>query len=253
MTQNQLKNVFLNHLPVKFYHQRTKLGEALTLRRIIEITFRRINNDCFRQDCILEDFNRRSFYHAELKYVEPIDNNAEEHDIDNLINAELWKAFKKGQAVVIGQSKEYPCIDAIKLTSDEKGKSNVYCLFNLNGETRYYNALEVSVKTRVKAINYKAIFALFKELCPSLPQPTKLTEARKKAIKAAVADETDFGMLFRKVQTSDFLIKKCKACRFDWILKPANRAKILEGNYDDAPIPAAEKASYDIEELEKIV
>jgi hypothetical protein len=32
---------------------------------------------------------------------------------------------------------------------------------------------------------------------------------------------------------SDFLMNQCKAIGFDWLLKPANFKKVLEGTYHD--------------------
>lgn len=45
-----------------------------------------------------------------------------------------------------------------------------------------------------------------------------------------------FARVFKKVATSDFLTGATKVpfvASFDWILKPANLTKILEGNYDN--------------------
>lgn len=70
-----------------------------------------------------------------------------------------------------------------------------------------------------------------------LPSIKSMTETRKKAIKARVAQygKKSIEEVFKSVLTSDFLL----GCNdrnwrpdFDWIFKAANYTKILEGNYN---------------------
>lgn len=87
-------------------------------------------------------------------------------------------------------------------------------------------------------VNYKAVVALFNETCPALPQVRDLTDQRKRAIQARLAEGNtleDFRAIFQAVSRSGFLTGKTGGwkCGFDWILKPANWQKIKEGNYDD--------------------
>lgn len=79
-------------------------------------------------------------------------------------------------------------------------------------------------------------------LIPSIKQ---LSDARKKMLKARVRE---FGKealvsVFRKAAVSDFLNGKNNRnfiASFDWLLKPTNFPKVLEGNYDN---PVNTKAS----------
>ena len=87
--------------------------------------------------------------------------------------------------------------------------------------------------------NYSLIQDLFNKLCPSLPQCTVLSDARKKAIKARMSSGMTiehFEQLFLKAEASSFLKgangRDWKAT-FDWLIKDANMAKVLGGNYDD--------------------
>ena len=88
-------------------------------------------------------------------------------------------------------------------------------------------------------LDYKSIVATFNSTCHSLPKVRNITEQRKKAIKRTakqVEDAGGFSALFEKVESSDFLSGRnggWNGCGFDWILKPANLTKILEGNYDN--------------------
>lgn len=95
--------------------------------------------------------------------------------------------------------------------------------------------------------DYKAIVEQFNSVCTALPKVRDLTEPRKKAIKSALKKLGQEGLieLFRKTAASDFLSgrKNDWHATFDWILKPANLTKIIEGNYDNTS-PATETTDY---------
>lgn len=86
--------------------------------------------------------------------------------------------------------------------------------------------------------DYNAIIEQFNSICTALPKVRDITEPRKKAIKSALERLGQEGLieLFRKTAASDFLSgrKNDWHATFDWILKPANLTKIIEGNYDNA-------------------
>lgn len=93
-------------------------------------------------------------------------------------------------------------------------------------------------KDKEKNIDYRCIADLFNQLCPSLPSITSLSDARKKAIKARMNTYgvDDFEKLFRKAEQSSFLKgsnNRNWTANFDWLIKDANMAKVLDGNYDD--------------------
>ena len=88
-------------------------------------------------------------------------------------------------------------------------------------------------------IPYEKINALYNSICKSFPKCTKMSEARKKAIKARFAGGytlEDFKRLFEKAEASSFLKGKNNrnwTATFDWLTKDGNMAKVLDGNYDD--------------------
>ncbi len=87
-------------------------------------------------------------------------------------------------------------------------------------------------------IDYEAIKNTFNSLCPSLPSVRTMSEARKKAIRARLNSYTikEITEAFKKAEASDFIKGKNKRnwqADFDWILKDANMAKILDGKYDN--------------------
>lgn len=89
------------------------------------------------------------------------------------------------------------------------------------------------------SVPYETIKKLYNTLCPSFSRCTSLSDARKKAIKArftAGYDEADFETLFRMAEASSFLKGRNNRnwiATFDWLIKDANMAKVLDGNYDD--------------------
>ena len=93
-------------------------------------------------------------------------------------------------------------------------------------------------KKENKSIDYEAIKDTFNSLCPSLSSVKAMSEARKKAIRARLNSYTieDIYEAFRKAEASEFLKGKNSRnwqANFDWIIKDANMAKILDGNYDN--------------------
>lgn len=71
-----------------------------------------------------------------------------------------------------------------------------------------------------------------------LPMVANMTEARRKAVKARIAeyDKNTVFLVLQKVAASPFLLgnnDRNWKCDFDWIFKAANFTKILEGNYDE--------------------
>ena len=100
------------------------------------------------------------------------------------------------------------------------------------------NTEDIKEKYKKESIDYLAIVNAYKEICTSLPTCRTLSDQRKKAIKARLRSGytiNDFITLFNKAQESDFLKGKNDrnwTATFDWLIKDANMAKVLDGNYD---------------------
>jgi hypothetical protein len=86
--------------------------------------------------------------------------------------------------------------------------------------------------------DYPAIKEMYNFICVSYPRVNQLSDSRKKAIKARLGSYSvdDFKTLFEKAESSHFLKggnnRNWKA-NFDWLIKDANMAKVLDGNYDN--------------------
>ena len=87
-------------------------------------------------------------------------------------------------------------------------------------------------------IDYQQIADMYNNICMSFPKITKLSEARKKAIKARMKVYTldDFKKLFEMAESSSFLKGQNNrnwSATFDWLIADGNMAKVLDGNYAD--------------------
>ena len=87
-------------------------------------------------------------------------------------------------------------------------------------------------------VDYESIVNLFHSICTELPRIQKLTEAREKAIKQRISEHSKekVAEMIEIVGNSKFLNgendKGWKA-DFDWLFKPSNFIKVIEGNYSN--------------------
>lgn len=87
----------------------------------------------------------------------------------------------------------------------------------------------------------------FLKCCPSLPKPEESenwSDGRKKRIRDKKMTAEEMSPVFERIEKSDFLSGrngKWSGCSFDWILKPENWKKIIEGNYDNRE-PSSQKS-----------
>ena len=125
-------------------------------------------------------------------------------------------------------------------TNGNKGKEikvnniNIYTHENVEQSS----TCESEKKEKGIEINYQGLIDMFnKEFEGLLPKVVKLTDARKKAIKNRIAENSkeDVIKVFKNVKSSDFLLGKGQKwkCNFDFIFNSSNFVKILEGNYND--------------------
>lgn len=101
--------------------------------------------------------------------------------------------------------------------------------------------------------DYQTIIGMYNDTCVSFPKLTSLSDARKKAIKARLNTYTieDFKALFEKAEASSFLKGgngRNWSANFDWLIKDANMAKVLDGNYDDKGCGSGNKTAQRLED-----
>lgn len=103
------------------------------------------------------------------------------------------------------------------------------------------------------------VMHLYSELCVSMPRHPRMTASRSAAIRELlkIYSMEDLREAFRMADESDFLRgindRGWKA-DFDWLMKPANLAKVLSGKYDNkkASVPTGASGQLGEAELEAI-
>lgn len=103
-------------------------------------------------------------------------------------------------------------------------------------------------------VSYEEVKSLFNDICKSYPKVQKMSEARKKTIKARFNEGytmEDFKTLFENAEKSSFLKGQANSewsANFDWLIKGSNIAKVIDGNYSDKQKPQAERIG-DLDDL----
>lgn len=98
--------------------------------------------------------------------------------------------------------------------------------------------IESEERRKTNKIDYQQIADMYNNTCVSFPRLSKLSESRKKAIKARLQTYSveDFQRMFEMAEGSSFLKganNRNWSATFDWMVKDANMAKILDRNYQD--------------------
>ena len=100
-------------------------------------------------------------------------------------------------------------------------------------------------------VDYTSIIDLYHEKCPSLPTVRKVSDARKKQIRARLRKYSieEITEAFERAEASDFLKGDNKnnwTADFDWIMNDANMAKILDGKYENKAKPVSTSGTVEI-------
>ena len=124
---------------------------------------------------------------------------------------------------------------------EKKRKENNNISTNVDTST----CVDAPEQKREFAIDYSRLLVLWKEQCPSFPQPRSLADDDKRKIRQRFGEmmmgkdlETAYQRIkaiFQTINASDFC-KKGKWCTFRWIFTNAtNWRKVEDGNYNDRP------------------
>ena len=126
------------------------------------------------------------------------------------------------------------------VSTQNVGTQNVY---SQNVSTQNVVDNNNSTNNNRENIDYQQIADMYNATCVSFPRLTKLSEKRKKAIKARLNTYTveDFKRLFEMAEGSSFLKganNRNWSATFDWLIADGNMAKVLDGNYQDKQKPS---------------
>jgi hypothetical protein len=95
-------------------------------------------------------------------------------------------------------------------------------------------------------LNPEDVVDAYNRLCPSLPKVRAITEQRRRKIRAQRASIAEFEEVFRLAEASEFLSGRSgdwTGCGFDWLLKPENFQKVIEGTYNKEAVKKSTNAA----------
>lgn len=168
--------------------------------------------------------------------------------IENLIGSQSVGAFKKQQQRQRQQSIQAAQPPTLpEKSTDGQGADN--CPPDIEIEKELDIDIEIEKEKERKRVDYASIINAYNDTCVSLPSVSKLSDSRKKAIKARLNSGysiEDLKKCFEKAEKSSFLKGKNNRnwhADFDWLLKDANIAKVLDGKYDDYSSDDKQQAS----------
>lgn len=146
---------------------------------------------------------------------------------------------------------ETPVAQRVRDSRKRKAQQALQCNTNVTEELPHRNT-EIDIEKELElekdtdtplpplgeACDCAEIINQFNSVCVSLNKVSGINEPRKKAIQSVVSavGQEKLAELFRKAEASDFLTKRNSTgwkAGFDWLLKPENYTKVLEGNYDN--------------------
>lgn len=123
------------------------------------------------------------------------------------------------------------------------------------GEDASVPALGSASECRAKTAKYAEIVEAYHTLCPSFPRVQAISKDRKSAMSARLNQYSleQFFDMFKMAEESDFLKganKKNWRANFDWLMRDANFAKVLDGNYSNRfPVSGSQPAIHSLDSL----
>lgn len=157
--------------------------------------------------------------------------------IDDIMQISNWEKYQnvEGLDKIKEQTRQ-------RVARHREKKKLLECNVTCNATETQGNATEgdkeEDIERDKKRIDYNSIKDAYNTLCPSLPSVKSLPDARKRAIKARLNQYSyeEIEGAFLKAEASNFLKgsnNRNWTANFDWIMKDANMAKIIDGNYDN--------------------
>lgn len=129
-----------------------------------------------------------------------------------------------------------------RISEEKKSTVQMYdkCTPELELEIEKELDIEIERDTeKTPPLNYQGIVDSYNNTCKTLPKVIKISEPRKRAIRARLKtySQEDLEQVFTLANESDFLKGKNNkgwSANFDWLINEANMVKVLEGNYKNS-------------------
>lgn len=163
--------------------------------------------------------------------------NLEQFEARKQYQREYQRDYRRKQKLILEQTEEEKARkDSRKCLRKDLRESNVNSLEE-DKDIDIDKERDKNKESKEK-VTCEQVAALYNSICVSYPHVVSLSEARKKAIRARLKAYSldDFRTLFTKAEASSFLKganNRNWSANFDWMIKDANMAKVLDGNYDN--------------------
>lgn len=162
---------------------------------------------------------------------------SEEFDEPVEIIRETLNYLKENNMISIDENFDCFVPESLKLTGSESCSAERVRRFRKKQQVLHCNT-DVTACNEEKegSADYQQIADMYNNICVSFPRLTKLSDARRRAIRARLRQYSveDFRKLFQTAENSSFLKGQNArnwSASFDWLIKDANMAKVLDGNY----------------------
>jgi hypothetical protein len=194
-------------------------------------------------EALLQDLHEGGFikrYSIDLNnYIQIINWEKHQNPHRNEVESEIPE-FEDIDMTVFESDSDFieKSTDLIGTSTDNIGTTRADS-FNLIPDSLNLIPLEKSKSNRQR-FDPDPYIKKFNDICQDLSKVEKITDERKKKLHKILMDYGDdkYFLALTKVHASDFLSGRAAterpwASTFDWILKPANFIKIIEGQYDN--------------------
>ena len=174
--------------------------------------------------------------------------NVSESKIQRILNL-----FKSEQQIEQQTSTRNRLITVVNWQDYQSSEQQIERQVNINRTTSeqplYKQECKNEIKTNISCaqmhqesvkVPYQEVVDLWNQTTEGLPKVKALSNTRRTAINRIWSESNksleQIEKAFRQVQSSDFLTGRSggwTGCGFDWVVKPANWLKIIEGNYQN--------------------
>lgn len=196
-----------------------------TMEEAIEWTWARSDEEIAAVRFVLSKFfTLTDGIYLQARIAEEIEN----YRANSLKNKEIALAREEARRAKRERNEHEACTN-LHLTINQEPLTK-------NQEQEDQNTCDQQAESRAAAIPYAEIFDAYAAQLPELPQLRLKDDARKKAIKSLWHKSEKFqtpdfwSRYYGFVRESQFLMGM-NGIGFDWLMKPANFKKVLEGNY----------------------
>jgi phage replication O-like protein O len=169
----------------------------------------------------------------------PVAINIERRDVELDTSNRCLNRHLTGVGLDVSRGVGLDVSRGVGLDTQERHIKDIEIIYCNSDESQSRTVEKETEEKATKAddvISCQLVADLWNDTTTNLPKIKKLTDTRKKVIKARSNDLAEFESVFKKVEASDFLSGRNGSwlnCSFDWVLKQANWVKVIEGNYDN--------------------